>query len=29
LVYAGGWKRNQAFTWLEKAYEERHNRLAS
>jgi hypothetical protein len=28
LVYAGLEDKDQAFTWLEKAYEERFNRLA-
>ena len=28
LVYAGLEVKDQAFTWLEKAYEERFNRLA-
>jgi TolB-like protein/Tfp pilus assembly protein PilF len=28
LVYAGQEEKDQAFTWLEKAYEERFNRLA-
>ena len=28
LVYAGQEEKDQAFTWLEKAYQERFNRLA-